>query len=361
MPLHKWIKSVFPKGFLWQLSALNIVIVASAIILSGLAIYNTACFLVDAMGYLNDQQQRQFNSILFNYLLIFAVTTIVSGSLLHFYLTKKLTKPIRNLIESAKQLKKGEYPEPVKNTAQGEVGELTAHFNGLISQLKANDEGRQKLVSDISHELRTPLTNLNGYLQALENGDIKGNTDLYHALHKESKRLTDIIEQIELLKEWGDVSSRPYSDHDEADMANLIEQCIAMFQWKLKQEHLKISVKTDPCTLSLHPEGIQQVITNLIENAIHYYQGEGSISVKGKLGDRFYRVSVSGPSEKIPKEEQHGIFERFYRLDTSRSRETGGSGLGLAIAKEIIEQHNGKIGLNTEANINTFWFELPIP
>ncbi|WP_245183536.1 sensor histidine kinase [Lentibacillus salicampi] len=339
---------------------MNIIVVASAIILSGLAIYNTACFLVDTMGHLNDQQQSQYNATLFNYLLIFAVVTIVSGSLLHFYLTKKITKPIRSLIESAKQLKRGEYPKPVKNTAQGEVGELTDHFNGLISQLKTNDDSRQKLVSDISHELRTPLTNLNGYLQALENGDVKGNVELYHALHNESKRLTDIIEQIEWLKEWGDVSSRPYTDHDKADMSELIEQCTAMFQWVLEQKSLDINVTTDSYILSVHAEGIQQVITNLLENAIHYYQGEGHIGIKGNLGDDFYRVSISGPGERIPKEIQHRIFERFYRLDTSRNRETGGGGLGLAIAKEIIEQHNGKIGLHTEGNQNTFWFELPI-
>ncbi|ALX49019.1 sensor histidine kinase [Lentibacillus amyloliquefaciens] len=360
MSLRKWIQSLFPNGFLWRLSFLNIVVVASAIVLSGLAIYNTACFLVDAMGNLNDSQQTQFNAILFNYLLIFSGITIVGGSLLHFYLTRKLIKPVRSLIVSAKQLKKGEYPELVEATTRDEVGELALHFNGLVKQLKTNDEHRQKLISDLSHELRTPLTNLNGYLQALEHGDIDGSQELYKSLHGESKRLTSMLEQLEQLKEWDYAASRAYVQYTEADMADLISQCTDMFSWRLEQENIPITVDAESSELSVHIAGVQQVISNLLENAIQYYTGSGAIKIWGELQKSSYCVSVSGPSEFIPEDEAEHIFQRFYRLDQSRNRASGGSGLGLSIAREIVENHGGRIGLTSGGSYNTFWFEIPL-
>ncbi|WP_382391571.1 sensor histidine kinase [Lentibacillus juripiscarius] len=313
------------------------------------------------MGSLEGLQQKRFNTTLFQYLLIFAITIFLSGSLLHYYLTKKLITPIKDLIDATKQLKKGKYPSPAEETAQGEVGELVTHFNGLVRQLKAGDENRQKMIADLSHELRTPLTNLNGYLKALRDGDMEGNQALYDALHKEARHLTDMTEQIELLKEWGDMSSRVYTEYNEADMAEVIEQCAVMFQWKLEQEQLNIRVEVESCNMSIHRDGIRQVISNLIENAIYYYQGEGTISLKGTWVNGYYHVSVSGPGERIPEQDQDQdrIFERFYRGDAARSHKTGG-GLGLAIAKEIIEQHNGRIGLTTDAFDNVFWFSLPV-
>ncbi|MGP4108147.1 sensor histidine kinase [Virgibacillus sp. L01] len=359
MSIRNQIKSRLPKGFLWRLSALNFLVVASAIVVSGLAIYNTACFLMDAMGGLEEQRQEQFNATLFNYLWIFIITAIVTGSLLHFYMTKKLIKPIRSLIESTKQLKKGNYPDPVEVTSQDEVGELAVQFNALIQQLHMNDQNRQKLVSDLSHEFRTPLTNLNGYLQSLERGDIEGTQKLYKSLYQESRRLTGMMEQLEQLKEWDFANSQTYTKNREVDITTLVGQCAAMFNLQLDEKNIALSVNVPSCTLLIHEEGTQQIISNLLENAIHYYNGEGAITVHGERQKSVYQIAVCGPSGFIPEQEQEKIFERFYRLDTSRSSDIGGSGLGLAIAKEIVDRHGGEIGVTSEKNKNTFWFTLP--
>ncbi|MFC7745972.1 sensor histidine kinase [Lentibacillus kimchii] len=358
--MRKWIGSLIPDSFLWRLSFLNFIIVASAIVLSGLAVYNTACFLVDAMGTLNDPQQSQFNATLFHYLLIFLGLTIVGGSLLHFYLTRKMIKPVRQLIASAEQLKTGVYPDPVTNASKGEVGELIDQFNGLVTQLQARDVHRQTFVSDLSHELRTPLTNLNGYLQSLERGDIAGSQELFESLHQESKRLTAMLEQLEQLKEWDDAASAAYVTHTAIDMAELIRQSTAMFEWRQEQENIPLTVSADSCRLSVHVAGMQQVISNLLENAFQYYTGDGPITVQGVLQESVYCVSVSGPSRAISDDEAARLFKRFYRPDDPRTRETGGSGLGLAIAADIIENHGGEIGLQSEGPSNSFWFTCPL-
>ncbi|WP_343750773.1 HAMP domain-containing sensor histidine kinase [Lentibacillus halophilus] len=357
--MFKRLLSLLPKGFLWRLSALNMMIIAAAILLSGLAIYETACFLADAMGNFNRPQQQRFNATLLQYLLMFALLTFITGSLLHYYLTKKLIKPINHLIEATKQLKKGAYPAPAPDTAQGEVGELVTHFNALIRQLETNDENRQKIISDLSHELRTPITNLNGYLQALRDGDMQGNYSLYEALHKETKHLMELTKQMEMLKEWGDMSSRVYTEHSDVDIAELVHQCITVFQWKLEQKQMIIDAHVESFEVSVHAKGIRQVINNLIENAIDYDQGNDSIRLTGQIEHGYYYLSISSPSEHIPAEDHDRIFERFYRSTDVQNRQTNGSGLGLAIAKEIIEQHNGRIGLTTDEHNNTFWVTLP--
>ncbi|ASN03913.1 HAMP domain-containing sensor histidine kinase [Virgibacillus necropolis] len=352
-------KSWLPKQFLWRLTLLNVVIVAFFIAVSCWAIYNTACFLVDGFGTMNEEKQNLFNSTLFHYLCIFSITAIVMSSMIHFYLTKQLIRPIRKLIQSTKVMKRGQYPKPIEVSTKDETGQLISQFNDLIMQLKNNELHRQKLVSDLSHEFRTPLTNLNGYLRALKDGMIDGNPELYESLYKESKRLTNMVQQIEQLKEWDNVSQQTYSEKEAVDMALLIKQSVEMFRWSLKKENITVNIQTENIVVDVNSEGISQVVSNLVGNAILYYQGTDSITIKGKTLESDYYFSVEGPGQPIPIEDQDKIFQRFYRVDQSRDRETGGTGLGLAISKEIVEHHKGTIGMESVNNHHIFWFTLP--
>jgi len=357
---NKGKKTLFPKQFLWRLTLLNIIIVSSFIVLSSWAIYHTACFLVDGMGSMNNGSQKPFHSTLFNYLLIFSFITIVVSSLVHFYLTKKLIHPLKELIESTKSMKQGHYPKPIETTSEDEIGELIGHFNGLAQQLINTQENREKLISDLSHEFRTPLSNLEGYLNALKSGVVEGNPRLYESLLEESKRLTKMIEQLDSLKEWNDLSLHSSIKKEDVDINVLITQAIKMFDWLLIDRGIATDIQIEQATIHAHYEGILQVISNLLDNAIYYYQGTEPITITGFKDQDVYIVSIAGPGQEIPLEHQNSIFERFYRIDPSRNRETGGTGLGLAITKEIIEQHHGKIDLNSEHNYHVFNFSLPI-
>ncbi|HLQ98674.1 MAG TPA: ATP-binding protein [Candidatus Dormibacteraeota bacterium] len=360
MLANKGKKTLFPKQFLWRLTLLNIIIVSSFIVLSSWAIYHTACFLVDGMGSMNNGSQKPFHSTLFNYLLIFSFITIVVSSLVHFYLTKKLIHPLKELIESTKSMKQGHYPKPIETTSEDEIGELIGHFNGLAQQLINTQENREKLISDLSHEFRTPLSNLEGYLNALKSGVVEGNPRLYESLLEESKRLTKMIEQLDSLKEWNDLSLHSSIKKEDVDINVLITQAIKMFDWLLIDRGIATDIQIEHATIHAHYEGILQVISNLLDNAIYYYQGTEPITITGVKDQDVYIVSIAGPGQEIPLEHQNSIFERFYRIDPSRNRETGGTGLGLAITKEIIEQHHGKIDLNSEHNYHVFNFSLPI-
>lgn len=349
-----------PSGFLWRLTFLNILVIVAATAVSGWAIYNTACFLVAGAGELDAERQQQFNNTLLNYLWVFMITAALAGSALHFYLTKRLIRPIGNLIESTEQLKRGHYPEPVEVYKHDEIGQLVIQYNGLISQLQMNEQQREKLVTDLSHEIRTPLTNLNGYLQALKDGYIIGDQKLFASLHQESNRLSKLVEQFEQLKEWDYISAQSIVKKESHEIKDLISQSVAMFDRTLEQKNILIQLDVESCNLTIHIEGIQQVISNLLDNAIRYYEGTGPIILTGEKQGKYYYISITGPSKVIPIEERENIFRRFYRLESSRSRTTGGSGLGLAISKEIVERHHqGETGIDSTINSNTFWILLP--
>lgn len=327
--------------------------------LSSWAIYNTACVLADGLVSMSNQKQAQFEATLFQYLWIFSISTITIGCLTHFYLTKKLIHPLRELIYSTKKMKQGEYPDPITGKTEGEIGELISHFNDLVKQLEVNEQNRQKIVSDLSHEFRTPLSNLSGYLQALQSGVIDGDEKLYQSLYVESKRLIYLVEQMEQLKEWDHISSQSFSKKSPVNMKNLVEQSVEMFHWVCRNADIKINVDVAPSVIIVNSGAIAQVISNLLDNAVRYYEGTGPITVKGRNIESEYEFCVTGPGKPISLDAQERIFERFYRTDYSRSRELGGSGLGLAISKEIMEHHRGMIGVTSKENKHTFWFRLP--
>ncbi|WP_233201627.1 MULTISPECIES: cell wall metabolism sensor histidine kinase WalK [unclassified Sporosarcina] len=339
---------------------MNILVVVTVTTLSGWAIYSTACLLAAEVGDLDTPQQQRFNSTLLSYLSILIIMATFIGSVLHFYLIRRIINPIRSLIQSTKELKQGHYPEPVQVYKSDEIGQLALQYNSLIAQLQMNEQQRNRLVTDVSHEIRTPLSNLNGYLQALKDGDLKGDKVLFASLYQESNRLTHMIEQLEQLKEWDYLSNQSIVEKETYEIEPILLQCVAMFERTLEQKNIPILLEIESCKLAIHIVGVQQVISNLLENAVRYYEGEGPILLAGEKRGKGYRISITGPSKPIPEIERERVFRRFYRLDSSRSRMTGGSGLGLAISKEIIERHHqGAIGIDTTSTSNTFWIVLP--
>lgn len=313
------------------------------------------------MGTMDEQRQNHFNATLLQYLWIFSISTILMGSLIHFYLTWKLIRPLEELIESTKDMKKGRYPDMIQTKSRGEIGELIIHFNELVQQLKNNQQSRQKLVTDLSHEFRTPLSNLTSYLIALRNGVIVGDRELFDALSGESKRLTTMVEQLEQLKEWDYVAKQTFTEKERVDMRLLIEQSIEMFHWTLEEKGIPVIVEADVGMVNVYNGGIPQVLSNIIDNAIRYYEGKEPIIIHGESNKEGYRVSISSEGQEITEAERTKVFERFYQGDAPRSHRTGGTGLGLAISKEIIEHHNGRVGLNSIKNhYHTFWFTIPL-
>lgn len=326
---------------------------------SSWAIYNTACLLADGLFSMNNNKQTQFRATLFQYLWIISITAVISGSIIHYYLTRKVTRPLKDLIRFTKNMKQGVYSSPAPLKIKGEIGELATHFHDLAQQLESDDCHRRKLVSDLSHEFRTPLTNLNGYLRALQSGDMQGDVRLFQSLYAESTKLIQLVEHMEQLKEWDHITTRTFEKKETVNMEEFIRTSVEIFQRSSEQKDIELKMNIQSGIVLLNRTSISQVISNLMDNAIRYYEGTEPIRIIGENIRNGYSVSITGPGRMMKPSDIEKLFERFYRTEHSRSRELGGSGLGLAISKEIIERHYGTIAVESDGSMHTFWFTLP--
>ncbi len=281
------------------------------------------------------------------------------GSLLFYKATRKLMEPIEQIKQSIKEMENGQYPYVIQNFSEDEVGQLVTHFNHLTLKLQENEDMRYRMLSDMSHEIRTPLSNLKGYLEALNKGVITGDSTLYSLLSDEAERITALFSQIDSIKEWDNTRERSLKPRKYAAIDELIIHVSRLFTMEFQQANIQFEVKTDPGNLLINQEGIKQVITNLLSNALQYYQGNEIVKLRGENNSDYYLISVQGPGDSIPESEHEKIFERFYRTDPSRTRKTGGSGLGLAISKDIVAQHNGTLKLKSNGHIHTFIVAIP--
>ena len=147
---------------------------------------------------------------------------------------------------------------------------------------------------------------------------------------------------------------------EEVQIKKVLQKSIDLFSWQLQEKGMVLKAVIEDAVIKVHPNGIEQAVANLLDNAIRYYEGAGPIEIHGKRGIEYYHIAISGPAQEISAEEQKLLFDRFYRVDHSRARDTGGSGLGLAITKEIIDNHDGKITVQSTQGINTFMIDLKI-
>ncbi|MGF9713590.1 HAMP domain-containing sensor histidine kinase [Paenibacillus naphthalenovorans] len=279
---------------------------------------------------------------------------------IHYVFIKKILSPLKRLTESTRLMIEGHYPEPIEPKSHDEIGQLTKHFNELAKTLKRTEENRKRLLSNISHELRTPLSNLNGYLEALSNGVMEGNRELYQSLLEESQHLTRLVEQLHHLTVW-EARGNNSLYQTEIKIHELLQQTIQAFQLESDKAGVSLDVSIQEGVVLGEEDGIKQVMNNLLKNAFMYNTGN-EIKITGKREQKQYRITVSNMGEPIPDEARDLVFERFYRVDPSRHREKDkyGTGLGLAIVKEIVERFGGQVGLHSDGNLHSFWVTLPL-
>lgn len=347
-----------PKRFIWKLTIVHVIVIAVAIGVSSWAIYSSACVLVEGIDTVDGERQGQFNQSLLQYFIIISVVAMIGGSFIHHYVTKKMLDPIQQLIEATKKMQQGIFPTKISYQQDNEMGELIHQYNVMIQHMQENEYEREKLLTDLSHEIRTPLASLTGYLQALKQGVIQGDEAVYESLYKQAERLTFFMEQLDQLKQWGDNEKTLPTQQKDVDIQELVQVHMHMFALELEQKSIVITTDMDPCQLHTEESALQQVMSNVLDNAIRYGMEGEPIYIKGRKERKSYVLSVSGKSNYLTEEEQRLVFERFYRIDDSRSRDTGGSGLGLAIAKEIMDTLEGSISMKSTANETTCILEF---
>ncbi|MBS3736655.1 MAG: HAMP domain-containing sensor histidine kinase [Candidatus Bipolaricaulota bacterium] len=285
----------------------------------------------------------------------------IVGIVLALLFSRNILKPIRELTEATKKMQQGELDQRVDTSAGGEIGKLGESFNELARRLKEQKTLREEMVSDVAHELRNPLSNIQGYLEGLREGMIDPTKKVFETLHQQSlvlNRLVNDLRDVNRAK-----AGKLNLDKKLLVLEDIISREIKALKAKAEENGVEISKNLNgPNLIEADPERISQVVRNLIDNAITHTPEEGEIKIETRTSSGEVRTTVTDDGAGIPEKDLPYIFDRFYRVDKSRSRGTGGTGLGLTIAKEIIESHGGKITAKSrEGEGSTFEFALPLP
>jgi two-component system, OmpR family, phosphate regulon sensor histidine kinase PhoR len=250
---------------------------------------------------------------------------------------------------------------PVLRDGKHEAAVLVFHD---ITELRRLENIRKDFVANVSHELRTPVSNIQGYSETLLQGalnDRENAKEFVEIIHSDSQRLAALIND---LLDLSQIESGKLSlDIDKNMLNDMIDSVYKKIDHKIKIKKIEFikDIAEDANIVYCDRYAIEQVLLNLIENAVKYTSEEGIIKVCAEKEDGFIRVDISDTGIGISQEHISRIFERFYRIDKARSREQGGTGLGLAIVKHIVQAHNGKVWVESiPSKGSTFSFTLPI-
>ncbi|MDN6195051.1 MAG: ATP-binding protein [Atopostipes suicloacalis] len=318
------------------------------------------------IGYVDNSLQSQsaqlFKSTLTKILLIASVIAIVIGVITSILLANSLTKPLINIKNTSQEIEKGnlsKQSDPATNII--EIQELSDSINYLGQTLAKQEKIRKEYASDISHELRTPLSTLKSHVEAIMDGVWEPNEEHLTVLMHEINRLASLID--DLKDSFNSMEEGLVLHKSTFNLSKTMHEIVMTFQPIIDQEGLTINEEiAENVEVWMDPDRIKQVLYNLLTNAIKYTGSGGQIQLKmEKLAANQLKITVSDSGLGIAKKDLPFIFQRFYRIDQSRSQSTGGSGLGLAIVQSIIKEHGGEIEVNSVISEGSqFIIHLPI-
>ncbi len=306
-----------------------------------------------------------------NSLIVVGLIAAVVALLLGLFLTRQILKPIRTLTTGASRIASGDlkYRAPVKS--RDEIGVLAQSFNSMASSLERGEEARRQLNADIAHELRTPLTIIEGTVDGILDGVFQPDKERLNAIKGQTMLLTRLIGDLRDLSlvESGQLKL----ELKPVDLAHLVRRKMSETEMTAHEKGINLDFHTPdklPQVLA-DSSRMEQVISNLLTNALRHTPQGGSITTTidlkdlpdatHSMGGRHLVVSVRDTGEGIPTENLPHIFERFYRVDSSRARREGGTGLGLAIVKQMVEAHGGSVWVESELGKgSTFYLAVPV-
>ena len=277
-------------------------------------------------------------------LVVLGVLVLVCLVVAHF-LTMKLIGPLERLADDL-----DEYND------ETDYEELTPFINMIKQQhqdIIKNAKMRQEFTANVSHELKTPLTSISGYAELIETGmaSEKDTVRFAHGIHSSANRLLTLINDIIRLSELDGAEQELVME--AVNLYALAETCVEMLAMNAEKHDVTISFTGSECSVQGNKQMLEELLYNLCDNAIRYNNPGGRVDVEVYPSGEQTCLVVQDTGIGIPKEHQERIFERFYRVDKSRSKSTGGTGLGLAIVKHIIARHDAQLELESEAGKGT--------
>lgn len=299
----------------------------------------------------------------FNEALTYAgLAAAAAAIILGLIFSRSVLAPVGAMTRVTERIATGRYDERVPVSGADELAQLGMRFNQMAEKLDQVEAMRRQLIGDVSHELRTPLTAIKGSMEGLIDGVLPANAETFEQIHAEADRLSRLVDDLqELSRVEGrglELQRRPV---DISSLMYTVTKRLAP-QAASKGITLELERTSGLPQVFADEDRAAQVLVNLIGNALEYTPAGGKVTVTARAAGNLVEISVQDTGAGIPAEHLSHIFDRFYRVDKSRSRRAGGgSGIGLTIARAIVEAHGGQIRAESqgEGQGSTFTFTLP--
>lgn len=288
---------------------------------------------------------KEINKVITNIGIVIVLITIFIAILI----SNNISKPVEVVSNMANLIGDGDYDNKIDYDSNiVEIDVLIKSINKLSAKLEEQENLRKRLTTDISHELRTPLTSIQTHLEAMIDGIWEPDTERLNSVNEEVIRLTNLVNQLQNLAKFDSEKSK--LNLAKVNVKNLIMNVVYNNQGKALEKNINIECDLESIDSYLDKDKISQVIVNLLSNAIRYTNNGGKIFISLYKENNNLKIQFKDNGIGIPKENIKYIFERFYRVDESRSKNTGGIGVGLTIVKSIIDLHQGTIEVRSEVN-----------
>ena len=280
--------------------------------------------------------------------------------------TRNQCRPLREMADAARDFGHGNLKARVRTGGRNseEVDELAVAFNNMAESLEKSEYQRQEFVANVSHELKTPMTTIGGYVDGILDGTIPPERYRYYMqiVSDETKRLSRLVRSMLDISRLQDQGGIPEDKKTRFDMCECCGQVLITFEQKINNKHLNVNVDMPehPTYTRAAQDAITQVVYNLIDNAVKFCTEGGELGLKVREGGSKLYVSVSNEGKTIPPEELPLVFDRFHKLDKSRSQNRDGWGLGLYIVKTIVCSHGENISVASRDGKTEFTFTLPM-
>ena len=260
----------------------------------------------------------------------------------------------------------GKFGQQVPVRSRDEIGELASSFNKMNDDLARSFNLRKQMTADIAHELRTPLSLIIGHAEAVHDGVLPASKENFEIIREEAERLEQLVNDLRILSlaDAGELSV----DFQPVEINKLLGDIQSHYLIPFNQKRITLDLEPAPGTLrvkaNLDPIRFSQVLTNILDNALRYTPEEGRVAISIKQNGDQVEITIQDSGDGVTPEDAAHLFDRFYRADESRTRDSehdaGGSGLGLAIAKSIVEMHKGKIWAESEKGKGLKVIVIPI-
>lgn len=315
----------------------------------------------DTMGALMDAATRgAFVDAVRNALIAASLIAVVTAVVVSLAVSGRIAGPVGRLAAAAGRIAAGHYAERVSVAGDDEIADLAGTFNAMAGSLEATERRRMQLVGDVAHELRNPLSTLDGYLEGLEDGVIAPTDETWRLLRGETARLTRLVN--ELAELWRAEAHQLPLKIETVDLAAVCRDAAESFA--PVAESRQIALRLDlPASAPARADRdrVVQIVSNYLSNAIRYSPAGSSVTVSARLEGNGATIAVADRGPGLSPDQLPAVFERFYRIDPSRTRALGGSGIGLAIVRALADAMGGRAWAESEGlgHGSRFIVELP--